>query len=200
MPNHTFIATLTEYQLTTTNGLKWLAILKETGFEFVRTVDNSVYTGTDLLGNPDFSRSSHKNYIFALFRNIGNGAVEDPFTPPEAWLDIEGGVASAVDCIPETERPKLIETHREFNTAVWNRIGKPKWLTREEVIAAGAPVVLAGKRSMFPQQTEEKRKEAEERLRNSTDKVATASSFDPFDCDEEYECYDCEDNGCENCC
>lgn len=179
MPNHTFFAVMTDFQISTPYGKKWLAILKEAGFEFVRTVDNSVYTGKKLLGTSETVRSSHKNYIFALFRNIGEGAVEDPFTPPKAWTEL-------TEVIPEPYNNDGVSKVREIHTEIWNRIGGPKWLTREEVIAAGAPVVLAGKRSLFPQQREDLRKEAEERLNSSTGKVDTYTDFDPFDDDDDY--------------
>ena len=69
MPNHAFFVMLSATQLQPGSyGHKWLAILKENGFEFVRTVNNSVW-------NID-------NYVFALFRNTGPNAVKDQFTPP----------------------------------------------------------------------------------------------------------------------
>lgn len=89
MPSHAFFAILTEGQVSGGVGLKWLAVLKEAGFEFIRTVDNSVYGGKTLAS--DFSKQEgnpHKNYIFGLFRNIGRNRVLDQFTPPKAWTDL----------------------------------------------------------------------------------------------------------------
>jgi len=48
MPNRMFLASLTDEQVASNNGQKWLAILKEQGFIFIGRVDNSVYTGTSV--------------------------------------------------------------------------------------------------------------------------------------------------------
>jgi len=90
MPNHGFIAILTQSQVSGGVGLKWLQILREEGFEFIRAIDNSVYTGQGLISKPgDIGRiSSHPNYIFGLFRNIGAGAVADPHAPPPQWTSL----------------------------------------------------------------------------------------------------------------
>jgi hypothetical protein len=88
MPDHGFIAILTHSQLKTEYGKKWLALLKENGFEFIRTINNSVYTDSDVEETPNYESSPHKNYIFALFRNISNSSVKDPFTPPKEWSDL----------------------------------------------------------------------------------------------------------------
>ena len=48
MPNRGFLAVMTQEQAE--YGIfaqQWLAILKENGFEFIRAVDNSVYSGDD---------------------------------------------------------------------------------------------------------------------------------------------------------
>jgi hypothetical protein len=62
MPNHAFIAILSKTQLGSAIGKKWLAILKAEGFEFLRTVNNSVW--------------NVENYIFILVRNVGPNAVK----------------------------------------------------------------------------------------------------------------------------
>ena len=66
-------------------GTKWLKILKENGFEFIRTTDNSVYTGSKVEKTPG-NGHSHDVYLFGLFRNIGKSSVKDPFQPPKAWV------------------------------------------------------------------------------------------------------------------
>jgi hypothetical protein len=43
LPCRAFFASMTADQLKTENGKKWLAILRENGFEFIRAVHNSVY-------------------------------------------------------------------------------------------------------------------------------------------------------------
>lgn len=148
MPNHAFFAILTDWQVNSGVGAKWLTILKEAGFEFVRAVANSVYTGSNL-GTPS-GTGSNLNYIFALYRNIGSGAPADPFTPPKAWTKL-------AEVVPETWQ--FVQDPKEFAKAqsaaqrvVWDKIGPPKFLTESEVVSAGAPVTMAGLRSEFPQE------------------------------------------------
>ena len=84
MPNHAFLLSITKTQLHSAIGLKWLAILKENGFEFVRTIDNSVYSGSRVSRDKK-SEAIDLVYIFGLFRNIGETRVSDPFDPPAEW-------------------------------------------------------------------------------------------------------------------
>lgn len=77
LPNHAFFCAISESQLNSRTTEKWLEIFKENGFEFLRAVDNSVYLNGD--GDPS------PVYIFALFRNIGDSKIDDPFEPPEFW-------------------------------------------------------------------------------------------------------------------
>ena len=192
MPNHAFLAILTDWQLNTDYGKKWLAILKEAGFEFIRTVSNSVYTGQRLLtGEPS---NSNANYIFGLFRNIGNGAIKDQFTPPKQWLDLPEVKAEPWQNMTEEQRKDATDAMRVIDTDVWNKIGKPTFLTEEEVVAAGAPVVYAGIRSKFPQQTKAERDAA-------MSAVAEMGSADaPWaNAEAEDEDYDCDECDCEDC-
>jgi hypothetical protein len=87
MPNRVFFAALTASQVGTDNGKKWLGLLREQGFEFVRATDNSVYTGKTVDEEPG-KGFSHLVHIFGLFRNISSTAVEDPFAPPEVWATL----------------------------------------------------------------------------------------------------------------
>jgi len=138
MPNHGFLAVLTEHQVRSNPGKKWMAILKEQGFEFIRAVDNSVYTGEGL-HTPKSKRSSHPNYIFGLFRNVGAGAIDDPFAPPKEWAELpeaEGTEASRYKALP-----------------------KGVFMTREQLEKDGVPVWLAGRRSDKPQQLSGHRKD-----------------------------------------
>jgi hypothetical protein len=126
MPNHIFLVAMTGDQITTTNGKKWLAILKENGFEFVRATDNSVYSGSNLNRN---GRYRPPVYLFGLFRNIGQSALPDPFTPPKAWTSL-----------PEpTKTPE--EIFREGKTVV---------MDPQSIIKAGAPVIKAGTQGQRP--------------------------------------------------
>lgn len=154
MPNHAFIAILTEWQINGDLGKKWLAILRETGFEFIRTVNNSVYSGASL-GSPEAEVNDNDNHIFALIRNIGNNALSDPFTPPKAWTDLEGGKRGWEDVAADDSLSyaELTKEQHAFDTEIWNRLGPAKLLTEAEAEAL-APGALwyAGVRNKFPQQ------------------------------------------------
>lgn len=156
-PNHTFFAILTASQISYDPGKKWLAILKEEGFEFVRAIDNSVYTGASLgeIGEG----SPHINYIFALYRNIGKGAIKDPFEAPAAWKALEGGVYEPTDYI--NDRDTIVANHREVHRQRWETIGPVKTYTEKELEDANVPVTYAGKRSTYPQQEKATRLAAE---------------------------------------
>ena len=153
MPNHTFLAILTEWQITSANGKKWLKILEETGFEFVRAIDNSVYSGSSLAPLSKTSKGQNVQYLFMLARNIGKGNVSNPYKPPVGW---KGPSPLYELCGDEETRSLAEETHAK-HTAVWNDIGPAKFLTEEEVQAAGAPVILAARRTNVPQQSKSKR-------------------------------------------
>ena len=156
MPNHGFLAILTSDQIKSTIGLKWLKILRETGFEFIRSVSNSVYQGQGL-SQPSGTGSS-MNHIFGLFRNIGQGASGNPLVPPSAWTSLPKVVDEAWEMIPSLGIAAFVSKQNEDQTKIWNDIGPAKLLTEAQVIKAGAPVVLAGLRSKFPQQDKKLRK------------------------------------------
>jgi hypothetical protein len=143
MPNHFFLIALEEKQLNSAIGKAWLPIIKEAGFEFIRTVDNSVWTKT--------------NYIFGLFRNCGENAVLDQFTPPKAWTDLPSNGKTELweflNSNGASDGPvELTKQYQNVDKAIWDKIGPAKLLTEAEVIAAGAPVILAGLRSENPQE------------------------------------------------
>jgi hypothetical protein len=87
MPNRVFLAAITRSQTQSATGKKWLGILKEQGFEFIRATDNSVYTGQAVAEEPG-KGAGHPVYIFGLFRNISSSALEDPFAPPKEWASL----------------------------------------------------------------------------------------------------------------
>lgn len=153
MPNHGFIAVMTEQQIRGNVGKRWLAILKEQGFEFLRCVDNSVYTGSNV-SNGKNKTSSHKNYLFALFRNVGSGSVDDQFTPPKEWTDLPSVVPEPWERIED--RAKLTTEIFDAQLPLYNAIGKPTFYTEAELEAEGIPITLAGVRSTKPQRLKPK--------------------------------------------
>lgn len=174
-PNKGFLAVLEESQLHNDPGKKWLALLKEAGFEFIRRIDNSVYTGSTLGGKG----SPHTNYLFGLFRNIGNGLIKDPFTPPKAWTDLPSvapeacnvfstGCKAIADYDLSSFSPEeFAEEQRKAHRKIWDAHGPTKILTLSEVEKAGAPVIMAGLRTEFPPETKATRdKKLEARKEN----------------------------------
>jgi hypothetical protein len=170
MPNHAFFAILTDWQVNSGIGKKWMEILKEAGFEFVRAVANSVHTGQSL-AQPK-GEGSNLNYIFALYRNIGSGAPADPFTPPKAWQDLPSVTPEAWQFVQDPK--EFAKSQAAAQREVWDKIGPAKFLTESEVVAAGAPVTMAGLRSEYPQ---ELKSERDEKVAIKKGKTA---SVDPF--------------------
>lgn len=119
MPNHAFIAILTDSQMSGGVGAKWLAILKEAGFEYIRSVSNSVYQGASLLGNAAPSDGSRNN-IFMLVRNIGIGSIKDQFTPPKAWTDLPNKGMPEVWQYLAIDTVDLTNSIRAKQTDNWN--------------------------------------------------------------------------------
>lgn len=152
MPNHAFFAIITEWQVQSAQGKKWLRILADAGFEFVRTVNNSVYSGPTLASAPSATVNNNDNHIFMLVRNIGNNALKDQFTPPKEWASIKGRKPTFLDIDPKLQKSgvDLTKSQFDFDRAVWDKIGKANLLTKKQVEEAGAPVMLAGRRSEFP--------------------------------------------------
>lgn len=180
MPNHAFLAILTASQISSGYGAKWLKILKEEGFEFIRTVDNSVYSGQSILSAPGGgSVSSHANYIFGLFRNIGTGAVKDQFTPPDAWTALGKVVPEAWEFISPTERTDLTTGQQAYQLDRWKK-GVTKILTKDEVKAAGAPVTMAGQRlpGAAPEPEEKRNKAKAEKSKAKASAFPSAATAD----------------------
>ena len=160
LPNHAFLCVLTESQIGYGNGLAWLKVLKENGFEFIRAVDNSVYSGEGLAGTESYEEDDcydySPNYLFGLFRNIGVGKIANPYQPPQVWMDLadeNGGFE--VSCYlgnPDYEEMNKIRDAAHLKR--WNEIGPVKFYNKEELKAEGVPITLAGRRSEFPQEPE----------------------------------------------
>lgn len=166
MPNHFFFVVLEEHQMKGTFGKAWLPILKECGFEFIRKVNNSVW--------------NKNNYIFGLIRNCGPNACDDQFTPPKEWTDLPSVKKEPWSFI---EDPKgLTEEYKAVDKEIWDRIGPAKLLTEAEVVAAGAPVILAGLRSENPQEkksTRDERNAKKEKKKETSLRAAPAASPTP---------------------
>ena len=163
LPNHAFLCVLTESQIGYGNGLAWLKVLKENGFEFIRAVDNSVYSGEGLAGTESYEEDDcydySPNYLFGLFRNIGKGKIANPFQPPRAWTELEGGVQEVSDFIDFMDawadaREKLQQSRDELHLKCWNEIGPVKFYTKQQLKEDGVPITMAGRRSEFPQEPE----------------------------------------------
>lgn len=159
-PNHTFFAVLTDHQINRDTGKAWMKVFKEEGFEFLRTIDNSVYTGP-ALHKDGVHVASRKSHIFALFRNIGRGSIEDPYTPPKAWTDLPSplnesggetweylmkGLASV-----GLVGADLAKLTRNDHTKLWLKLPALKFYELSELLAEKIPVWLAGERSKNPQ-------------------------------------------------
>lgn len=195
MPNHVFLAVLTADQLVTTVGLKWLKILKESGFEFIRATDNSVYTGATLhrdanssqCDDPDLcdecdcgywgDEGSHINYIFGLFRNIGSGRVENPFEPPAEWASLDPTFAEVNQKVSTVDQAALEKERYDYHLSQWDKIGPIKKLTRQQVIDAGAPVILAGMFSDNPQEEESVRQEKQKKAETGDKEAQSAGPW-----------------------
>lgn len=155
MPNHGFLVVLTADQIRNQYGKKWLAILKEQGFEFIRCIDNSVYTGEGLA--PEKHTNPHKNYIFGLFRNVGAGTVEDQFTPPKEWTDLPSVVPEAWQQISDPR--KLTTEIFDAQLPLYNALTSATFYTAKELTDAGVTPMLAGVRSDKPPRPLETKKE-----------------------------------------
>jgi hypothetical protein len=179
MANHFFLAVLTDWQLEEEIGQKWLAILKECGFEFIRTVANSVYTGSEISG-PEGEGNS-LNHVFGLFRGIAQGAPGDQYTPPEAWTALPQVKQETWQANEKSAREKATHDNAAIDIEIWNRIGEVKLLTEKELVEKGAPVTLAGLRSANPQELKAKRDalNAEKKVEVSLRTLPVASSPSP---------------------
>ena len=113
-PNRIFLASLTKSQCHSEIGRKWLTILKENGFEFIRATDNSVYSGRDV-SRQKSRESTNVVYLFGLFRNIGSTRLEDPTKPPKFW-----------DELPPSKDPFTLWEEGKLNVLAKEEEGGPK--------------------------------------------------------------------------
>lgn len=136
MPNHAFLAVMTQNQLNSQHGNKWLKILKKAGFEFIRTVDNSVYTGREL--RTERKKSPHPNHLFGLFRNIGAGAIENPFDPPPEWKNLSSVGPEAWEVLPDMT--DFLKEQHESQLDLWNSLPPEKHLTEKDLEKSGVSI------------------------------------------------------------
>ena len=185
MPNHAFLCVITHNQINTSNGIAWLKILKENGFEFIRAVDNSVYSGSEIVGEgyDEEDHDSSINYIFGLFRNIGVGKISNPFAPPQEWTELEGGVDELYQLSGETISDldgllhDMQKNREEIHLKRWNEIAFAKLYSKEQLKADGVPITYAGRRSEFPQESEQAR---EQKLKDKEKEVKIQATSAPF--------------------
>lgn len=176
-PNHAFFAILTRQQLAGDIGKKWLAILKEAGFEFIRTTSNAVYTGQGVRADVKDTGNEHPNYIFGLFLNIGSGNIRDPFAPPKEWTDLDQ-VAPDVSIdfpLSDKEKKKYKEEAFKAHKAMWE--AHPLKLYKEsEIVKAGIEPTYAANRTNVPQGTKTSRQAALKLQQTSADLAAVAKA------------------------
>lgn len=164
MPNHFFLLVLSQDQIDSEIGRAWLPILKELGFEFIRRVNNSVW--------------DVDNYMFGLFRNCGPDACDDQFTPPKAWVDLpSSGKKELWEFIPDPQA--LTQDYAHFDKIIWDKVGPRNLLTEDEIRAAGAPVIMAGKRSEYPQELKEDREVRDARNNKKKENSLRAEPAEP---------------------
>jgi hypothetical protein len=170
MPNHAFIAILAKSQIASGVGKKWLAILKAEGFEFVRTVNNSVW-------NAD-------NYIFMLVRNVGPNAVADQFTPPKEWTDLPNVVPETWERlglnVEPTDRAAFTKEIAAAQKPLYAALPSHVFYTEAQLEAEGIPITYAGKRTLqgrigYPQQSKTERQRFTESLEGAKEKTPTVS-------------------------
>lgn len=145
MPNHVFLAVLTQSQIGNPDsvGYKWLKILKEEGFEFVRTTDNSVYTSKTA---PSPKTASHNNCIFGLFRNISGSKLQNPFVPPKEWTDLPEVIPEAYTMVKADLWEKMAADQSAVHLQHWKDHGPTKFVTRSSLEKDDVPIMMAGKR------------------------------------------------------
>ena len=170
MPCHIFLAVLTSDQISGGHGKKWLGILREEGFEFIRATANSVY-----------SSNTRPNYMFGLFRNIGGHAMKDTFTPPKEWTDMASPYENEPWSIITNAiaGPDLTKAMTKVQKAHWDANPPPKFLTQAEVEKAGAPVILAGQRSRYPQQDISAREHSQKMDKNFVEQKSMRAGNSP---------------------
>lgn len=132
-PDHAFLVTLTAWQIKNNPGKQWMKLLEEAGFEFIRTVDNSVYSGASLKSPGADSASSHENYLFGLFRNIGTGGVANQFKLPSGW---KGKIATPLDAMTKEEQKAMQVAAEIYHLEQYNSY-KAATYTLEQLYAAG---------------------------------------------------------------
>lgn len=183
MPNHGFLAIMSDIQLCSQIGNKWLALLKEQGFEFIRSVSNSVWTGSTL-GKPS-KEGSNLNHLFGLFRNIGQGGPSNPFEAPKQWTELPQVIPEAYKLLSTGTQEEISEGQHKAHTKLYEELPK-KLLTEKEIEEAKAPVMLSGLRSLFPPQVKEERLAAIA-IQEKTTGVKNTDPFGLEEAEQDYE-------------
>ncbi len=143
MPNHAFIAILTQWQVTSDIGKKWLKILKEQGFEYIRTVNNSVYSGATLAAQPSATVNNNGNHIFMLVRNVGANSLKDNFTPPKEWSSLPSVKPEAWQYLTLSGE-ELTKGQFDGDMACFKKLPAPKFYSAAQLEADNVPVMMSG--------------------------------------------------------
>jgi hypothetical protein len=110
-----------------------------------------------------------------LFRNVGSGAIKDPYTPPKAWSDLK-------QVVPETWQHydfKGVDFNKQVQEAqlpVYNALPKNEFLSEKKLETLGVPVTYAGCRSTMPQQSKDARVAVQGKAKASSIKAPFATA------------------------
>jgi len=104
--DHGFIAVLTEKQVCSSTGKKWLKILYREGFVWAGAVSNGVYS------------EYHPNHIFMLLRSTNENMEDDEIealqSPPSFWQSLQGEERAS----PAQRYRELLGVYQRTHTTV----------------------------------------------------------------------------------
>jgi len=186
MANHAFIATLTDSQISSGYGKEWLKILHEAGFEFIRSVSNSVYQGSLISASADDGLNNGSlNHIFMLVRNVAAGSPKNAFKPPKAWLDLHSKnpyTPEVWDIIQQTgfDIDGFYKAQRTKQIADWKALPKAVWYTLADLTDIANNIWMAGRRSPNPQELKHQRDAKNEQTSKAKGKKGAEGTLDAF--------------------
>jgi len=133
-----------------------------------------------------------------LFRNIGNGRIQDPFTPPKEWTDLPEVCEEVISSIPDDVKKLIIEKQTKAHTKIW-KAGETKILKESDIVAAGAPVIMAALRTEFPVQVKERRGKrlAERKEKGAPSAPSSGIQYLPYKSPSGSDSDDCDCDDCD---